>query len=218
MQNRRQGLASLVLMLLPFMAMLAPGPALAVGDTSPPTTPTNLRIAALSYTWVTVAWNASTDNVGPPMYEARIDSIPLSNVRTFHTSQGFGGLQAGTYTASVWAVDLAGNRSATVSINLTTLPRTEPPPAAPTNLRPVYVNGALHGIAWNPTEYSTPVSYQLYSGPNSVFAAWDTNVTTFELLNYARLDPASTHTFTVQAIAEHNYLSEHSAPLTVTLP
>lgn len=217
--SKRRIRAGLGLLLALPLVVLAPAPAQAAGDTTPPTTPANLRVDALSYTWVTLAWNASTDNSGAPMYEARIDSIPLSSVRTFETRQGFGGLDAGVrYTASVWAVDLAGNRSAAVSVTFTTLPRTQPPPAAPANLRPVFVNGVLHSIAWDATPYSTPVSYQLFSGANSVFATWGTSVTTFELLNYACLDPGSTHTFTVQAIAEHNYLSEHSAPLTVTLP
>jgi hypothetical protein len=217
--NRRHLLAALGLALLPLMALLAPTSAYAAGDTTPPTTPANLRIDALSHTWVTLAWDPSTDNAGAPMYEAGVDGVSLSNVRTFSTSQGFGGLQAGVaYSASVWAVDLAGNRSATVSISFTTLPRTQPPPSAPTNLRPVYVDGALHTIAWDATPSGSPVSYQLFSGPDSVFATWGTSVTVFELVHHAYLDPGSTHTFTVQAIAEHNYLSEHSAPLSVTLP
>jgi hypothetical protein len=38
------------------------------------------------------------------------------------------------------------------------------------------------------------------------------------VLNWCAVEPGGTYTFTVQAIGEHNYLSEHSAPLTVTIP
>jgi hypothetical protein len=202
------------------VAALMPSPASAAKDTTAPTAPTNLRVETVSHTWVRLAWDPSTDNAGAPMYEGRLHAPEFPNgSRTFDTALGFGGLQAGTtYVASVFAVDLAGNQSAAVPIEFSTLARSGPPPSTPANLRAVYANGVLSSIAWDPSSHSSPVSYQLYSGPDSLFATWGTSVSAFELIHHAYVDPGSTHTFTVQAIGAGNYLSEHSQPLTATLP
>src|SRR5262245_57991523 len=39
------------------------------GDTQPPSAPTNLRVTATTSSSVSLAWNASTDNVGVSTYE-----------------------------------------------------------------------------------------------------------------------------------------------------
>jgi len=192
----------------------------AAGDTTAPTAPSNLRIDTVEHTWVRLAWDPSSDDAGAPMYEGRLHSPQFpTGSRTYDTSLGFGGLQADTtYQASVFAVDLAGNRSAAVSIEFTTLARSGPPPTAPENLRGVDVDGVLSSIAWDASSHSSPVSYQLYSGPDSLFTTWETSISVFELVHHAYVDPGSTHTFTVQAIGAGNYLSEHSQPVTLTLP
>jgi hypothetical protein len=202
-------------------AVLVPSAASAARDRTPPTAPTNLRVETLSFTWLTLAWNASTDNAGPPMYDARIDTPEgLTTARAFGTSQSFGGLEAGaTYTAFVRAVDLAGNRSAEVSIQFTTLPRTQPPPTAPANLRAVFVAGQLDRIAWDASTHDSPVSYVLFSGSDALVATWETSVTIRHLVfTEGVVDLGSTHTLTVQAYGANNHLSAHSAPLTVTIP
>ncbi len=202
------------------VAALMPTPASAAQDTTAPTAPTNLRIETVSFTWVRLAWDPSTDNAGAPMYEGRINAAGFpTGSRTFDTSLAFGGLEAGrTYQASVFAVDQAGNQSPAVPIQFTTLARTGPPPTTPANLRGVYVDGELSSVAWDASSHSSAVSYQLYSGPDSVFATSGTSVSAFQLLHHVCLDPGSTHTFTVQAIGADNYLSGHSEPVTVTLP
>jgi hypothetical protein len=202
-------------------AAAAPQPANAAvpPDRSAPTTPSNLHVQSLSFTSVTLAWDASTDNSGTVMYDATVDPGNLSE-RAFDTSQGFGGLSAGTtYTASVRAVDLAGNTSATVSIPFTTPTRTLPPPTTPTNLRGVFTDGVLQSIAWDPSQHATHVSYILRSG-DTVFhtgAATSVTVYTLEFVDCA-VNPGGTYTLTVQAISADLDLSALSQPLTITIP
>ncbi len=79
-------------------------------DTSPPTVPGNLRVTGLTSTSVSLAWNASTDNVAVTGYDVfRNGSLLITVPGLTHT---VGGLTAGTqYTFTVRARDGAGNVS-----------------------------------------------------------------------------------------------------------
>lgn len=85
------------------------------GDTVPPTAPGDLRVTAVSDTTVTLAWSASTDNVGVTGYRIRrltgTTATPLgtaANATAFTVT----GLTASTsYTFDAQAVDAAGNVS-----------------------------------------------------------------------------------------------------------
>jgi hypothetical protein len=221
--SRRRGvLTGLALALAVCAVALSPAAAVAAPpDRTAPTVPKNPRVQTVSFTWLTLAWDASSDNSGTVMYDGKIDTPDhLIQDRTFDTSLSFGGLAAGTtYTASVRAVDIAGNASAWVSVQLTTLARTLPPPTTPTNLRGVYVNGTLDRIAWDPSTHSTPVSYVLYSGDTFLHSGSATSVSIFDLVFVdCAVRPGGTYTMTVQAWAADNYPSQRSAPLTVTIP
>jgi len=224
MSNRFGKLAGLGLVVAACIAVLTPSAAFAAAtpDRTAPSTPTNLHVQTLQFTWLTLAWDASTDNSGSVMaYDAEVQTPSgLLQERAFATSQSFGGLAAGTtYTASVRAVDAAGNRSAPVSVQFTTPTRTLPPPTTPTNLRGVYVDGTLTGIAWDPSTHGTAVSYVLRSGDNFVHSTSSTSVTVFELVYVdCALSLGGTYTLTVQAWSADNDMSALSAPLTVTIP
>src|SRR3712207_2460737 len=82
----------------------------AVADTSPPTTPTNLRVTAVSQTTITIAWSASTDNVGVTGYGVYRDGSLRGTVTTLAAKVLY--LSCGrSYTLAVDAKDAAGNRS-----------------------------------------------------------------------------------------------------------
>jgi hypothetical protein len=219
--HRRTGSAGMGLALAACAILAAPTAAAASPDRKAPTVPTSLRVQSVAHTWLTLAWNASTDNSGTVMYDTTVQTPtgPLQ-ARAFSPTQGFGGLMPGTtYTATVRAVDPAGNASATVSIVVTTLARTLPAPTTPTNLRGEYVDGLLDRIAWDASTHATPVSYLLWSGETVLSSGFATSVSVFQLVHIdCAVDPGGTYTLTVQAVSADNDVSARSEPLTVTIP
>jgi chitodextrinase len=90
------------------------------GDTQPPTTPTNLRSTGKTSNSVSLAWNASTDNVGVTGYDIYRNNSRVGTVAgTSYTDSGL--VAANTYSYYVKAKDAAGNESpASSTIYVTT--------------------------------------------------------------------------------------------------
>ncbi|HEV7974684.1 discoidin domain-containing protein [Amycolatopsis sp.] len=86
------------------------------GDTQPPSAPGNLRVTGQTDTTVSLAWNASTDNIGVTGYRVS------NGGTTSETSYTVTGLTASTaYSFTVTALDAAGNSSgASNTVNVTT--------------------------------------------------------------------------------------------------
>jgi hypothetical protein len=96
------------------------------GDTTPPTQPGGLTATPLDQNRISLAWNASSDDVGVSGYRVYRGSTLVATV----TSPGYtdAGLSPSTgYTYQVVAFDAAGNSSTAASASATT-------PAAPTTL------------------------------------------------------------------------------------
>ena len=102
-----------------------PGP-----DTTPPSVPGGLRSTGVTSTSVSLAWTASTDNVGVTGYDVYRGTTRVSTVTG--TSATVTGLAASTaHSFSVAARDAAGNVSArSAAISVTTSSGTTPPPGA----------------------------------------------------------------------------------------
>jgi chitodextrinase len=97
------------------------GVTVTVNDTTAPTTPTNFRTTTVLPTSVTVAWNASTDNVAVTGYQVRRGSTLLTTTSSLsYTDSGLTPSTAYSYT--VTAVDAASNSSAPATLSATTLP------------------------------------------------------------------------------------------------
>ncbi|MET7280674.1 discoidin domain-containing protein [Kribbella sp. NPDC005582] len=80
-------------------------------DTTAPSTPSSLRVTATTSSSATLAWNASTDNVGVTRYDVlRNGAVAGTSTGTTYTDTGL--TAATTYTYTVRAVDAAGNQSA----------------------------------------------------------------------------------------------------------
>ncbi|MBF8191258.1 fibronectin type III domain-containing protein [Nonomuraea sp. K274] len=80
-------------------------------DTTAPSVPGNVRSTGVTNTSVSLAWNASTDNVAVTGYEIYRGTTLVTTVTgTTHTDTGLNASTAYTYT--VRARDAAGNRSA----------------------------------------------------------------------------------------------------------
>ncbi len=95
--------------------------ACATGDTAAPSVPTGVQATSSAQTAVSLAWSASTDNVGVSGYG--VYNGATSSGSTSATTYTVSGLACGTaYTFSVDAFDAAGNRSSktTVSTNTAT--------------------------------------------------------------------------------------------------
>ncbi|GLZ28846.1 hypothetical protein Lesp02_10360 [Lentzea sp. NBRC 105346] len=102
-------------------------------DTEKPSQPQNLRSPSKTSTSVTLAWDASTDNVGVTGY------VLSSGQTATGTTTTVTGLQpSSTYTFTVQARDAAGNLSdASAPVTVTTSPPSS-------GGRPAEVNGQLH--------------------------------------------------------------------------
>ena len=79
-------------------------------DTTPPTSPTGLGVNAISGLGLSLAWLASTDDVGVDGYEVYVDDVLYSTVSVLY--EVISGLTSGqTYDIGVLAYDNAGNKS-----------------------------------------------------------------------------------------------------------
>ncbi|HEV8486036.1 MAG TPA: fibronectin type III domain-containing protein [Blastocatellia bacterium] len=91
------------------------------GDTQAPTVPTNLRVTATTASSVSLAWDASTDNVGVTGYDVFQGTTLAGGTTT--TSFMVNGLNCNTlFVFTVKAKDAAGNVSvSSMSVSATTL-------------------------------------------------------------------------------------------------
>jgi chitodextrinase len=79
-------------------------------DATPPSAPTGLRQTGATTTSVTIAWNASTDNVGVAGYSVWLNGAKMGTTTT--TLFTYSSLWCGTsYTVALEAFDAAGNTS-----------------------------------------------------------------------------------------------------------
>jgi chitodextrinase len=79
-------------------------------DTQPPAVPNGMRTTGITQNSVSLAWNATTDNVGVAGYNLYKDGAKVASTQS--TSYTFGGLSCGSdYTLALTAYDAAGNES-----------------------------------------------------------------------------------------------------------
>jgi chitinase len=96
-------------------------------DTQAPTVPGSLRVTGTTSNSVSLAWNASTDNVGVTGYDVlRAGASPVTVTGTSTTVSGLN--PSTTYQFTVRARDAAGNLSGTSNQVSATTPSGPPPP------------------------------------------------------------------------------------------
>lgn len=107
-------------------------------DKSPPTTPTNLVITAITETTVTLSWQGSTDNSGSFSYKLRINNLAnsaynslatVSQTQTTYTARFLS--SNSPYSFSVYALDGSGNKSADSNLVSTRTLKDTTPPGTP---------------------------------------------------------------------------------------
>ncbi|MEK7188066.1 MAG: hypothetical protein AAB691_04445, partial [Patescibacteria group bacterium] len=141
-----------------------------IQDTTTPSVPTNLTLAAPSCSQVTVSWGPSTDTGGSGFKEYRLyRSIGGSNLSFLKTVSNISTTDVvtpkATYLYAVSAVDHAGNESARTldkSITMPACPDTTAP-TIPSGLRLVSSSASTISLTWNPsTDGDTGVGVKGY--------------------------------------------------------
>src|SRR4029077_13556342 len=132
-------------------------------DTSPPTAPPGLTGTATGPTGISLAWQASTDNVGVTSYTVYRGSTAIATVSGGTLSYADSGLTPGTpYTYTVTASDASANVSPpSTPASATTLPDTSPPTTPGTPIA-TSVTSSQVGLAWTAsTDNVGVVGYQV---------------------------------------------------------
>ena len=129
--------------------LLSAAPAAAARDRTPPTTPAHLRITATSATSVSLAWDASSDNSGNFWYCVQTNGGGCIRVNPPQTTLTRSGLWPDrTLDFTVYAVDVAGNRSGTSNTVTFTTPPDTTPPSPPPTLSVTSLSPTRLSLAW----------------------------------------------------------------------
>jgi chitodextrinase len=189
-------------------------------DRTPPTTPTNLVVTAMTEHSVTLAWGPSTDNSGSFSYVICCAG-PTVTVGQGVTSHTIEGLQSGkTYTLRVYAKDAAGNLSKSSNSVTVTLPGVLAAPTKP--VVTVLDVGPTHAsLSWLSTDDGPTIWYTIsidgqpvntLNSRNATFTCSAVLVPT----GCVPLNQETTYTFTVRAQDVDGNVSPASDPVIVT--
>lgn len=172
-------------------------------DTQAPTAPSALASPAKTTNSVSLAWNASTDNVGVTGYRIYNGSNVAATVSGTTLTYNVTGLTANTaYTFHVKAIDIAGNESsASNSVTVTTNAPVGNDTQAPTAPGGLHVMGAPTSsslmLMWTASTDNVGVTgYQIYRGTTLVTTV-AANATSYTVTG---LSASTTYTFIIRAI------------------
>ncbi|MDY8138065.1 GEVED domain-containing protein [Aquimarina sp. 2201CG5-10] len=165
-------------------------------DTQAPSTPTNLAASGVGNTFLTLNWNASTDNVGVTGYDVYRGSTNIGTVTG--TTYNVTGLAAGTaYDFSVRAKDAAGNISGSsnvVNVTTTSNPDDTQAPTAPGNLTASNVAQTTLSLSWTASTDNIGVTgYDVYRGATRLTTVTGTSY------NVSGLTANTSYSFSVKA-------------------
>lgn len=217
--------ASLGVAALALVAVAAPADAAPPRpDRTPPTTPTNFRVTAVTQTSVSFAWNPSTDNVGVVSYSLWGDGLGgVVGVPHPTTTGTISGLRPGQ-TKNFWVAAYDGVQVSGYAgpLTVTTLPDVAAP-STPTGLAVTTVDGSKVRLFWNAaTDDHGPVGYRiLVDGVVTPHAVSTIAPGTFPVPPSAgawvRQLPPGPHQFAVQAVDGAGNASGVTGPVSATV-
>ncbi|WP_136607775.1 fibronectin type III domain-containing protein [Paenibacillus dokdonensis] len=199
---------------VPALWQLVPGGG---GDQQAPSAPANLRSTAVTSSTISLAWNASTDNVGVTGYDvyqgsSLVGSVSGNTLAFIHTS-----LTADTtYSYTVKAKDAAGNVSAasgvlSVKTSASGGGTDTQAPTMPTNLAVTSVTTSSVSLSWTASTDNVGVTgYNVYQGTTQVMTVTGTTATV------TGLAAGTAYTFKVAAKDAAGNMSPQSASVTGT--
>ena len=183
-------------------------------DTTPPSQPNGLTAVATGMTGASLAWGASTDNMGVTGYIVRRNGTQVATPSG--TSFADAGLSAGTtYTYTVAARDAADNVSSAASASVTTASAPDTtPPSQPTGFTATAAGSTGANLSWIASTDNVRVT-------GYIVRRNGTQIATPTATSYADtgLSAATTYTYTVAARdAAGNVSSAASATVTTAPP
>ena len=180
-----------------------------VPDTTAPSAPSNL-VATGGAGQVTLSWDPASDDAGVTGYRLYRDGAPAATLGpvTSHTDAG---LQPGTYTSEVRALDAAGNLSDPSNAEAATVTDGERP-SAPGNLTATAVSSSQIDLAWDAATDNVAVTgYEIWRDGNLL-----ATIATATSYSDGVLAPA-THTYQVRALDAAGNRSDPSNQDTATV-
>src|SRR5882762_2701784 len=181
-------------------------------DTTLPSTPTGLTVAAAGSTGANLSWSASTDNVGVTAYILLRNGVQIAMPAT--TTYADAGLSAATtYSYTVAARDAAGNispYSASVSVTTASVADTTPP-STPTGLTGAAAGSTGASLSWSASTDNVGVTGYIVRR-NGVQVATPATTSFAD----TGLSAATTYSYTVAARDAAGNISPNSASVSVT--
>jgi len=180
-------------------------------DAIAPSVPGNFHASEITRNSVSLAWDASEDNVRATGYRIfKDDNVITATTRTDYEEFD---LQPGTtYKFAVSAIDAAGNESPqTEALQITTEAPDALPPSTPTGLSMVRVTGNSLEFKWNPSEDDTGVDqYEIHLNDGFLGNSDTTYYKASGLL------PNTLYEIRIRALDEAGNVSPFSNPLSRT--
>ncbi|MCC6437069.1 MAG: fibronectin type III domain-containing protein [Acidimicrobiales bacterium] len=182
-------------------------------DVTPPSVPAGLGVTGSTQTGVSLAWSASTDDVGVAGYTVYRDGVAVGTPSG--TSFTDSGLVSGTaYEYRVSARDTSGNESAqSAPVSATTGTPDVTPPSVPTGLAVTGSTQTAVSLAWSASTDDVGVAgYTVYRDGVAVGTPSGTSFTD------SGLAPGTAYEYRVSARDTSANESAQSAPVSATTP
>ncbi|WP_407525381.1 fibronectin type III domain-containing protein [Lacibacter sp. MH-610] len=184
-----------------------------VPDTQAPSAPTNLSVANLAQSSLTLNWTASTDNIAVTGYDVYRNGVKINTAPVTATTFNVTGLSAATaYQFYVNARDAAGNTSSNSNTVNVTTPDTQAP-TAPSGLTASNIAQSSLTLTWSAATDNVAVTgYDVYQNGVKINAG-PVPLTTF---NVTGLTASTAYQFYITAGDAAGNTSVNSGAINVT--